>query len=364
MVSWKRTVALFAFFAGAVACGSSDPSDGGSPQGDGGAGGSAESGGTTSGGGSLGGASSSGGETAAAGGELAGGGTGGVPAIPCAALSPEGCLRGLYLSLDTDHVGQITFADEDLIYAHVLGDEAKEQHLLDFIGAQGITSLSLYNLNVILADEGKSSQLADFMGRARAAGVSRIEAIGAEYTFAWDDIFEFHQNLVPFDGFLTEIEFWQEDATFEEFIDTLNYVRSLSFRPTLSGEAPTLSAYVGWPDAAEVEAMAPLLDRVLVHLYVDTAPQAYSYGSERFALFAAANEKLGTTVEVLPIFSSEDAKYAAGSEFFMGEWLGENGLAAAETQFLEDFAAADWGPELTLLGHQYYSYFFLDKYLP
>jgi hypothetical protein len=102
----------------------------------------------------------------------------------------------------------------------------------------------------------------------------------------------------------------------------------------------------------------------LVHLYVDTAPQAYPYGAERFALFAAANSKLGTAVQVLPIFSAEDTQYAAGAEFFMGEWLGENGLAAAESQFLDHFAAAGWGPELTLLGHQYYSYFFVDKYLP
>jgi hypothetical protein len=258
----------------------------------------------------------------------------------------------------TDHIGQVTFTGDDLIYSQILGDPQKEQHLLDFIVAQQIDSLSLYNLNVILNDEGLSTALESFMDRARGAGVLRIEAIGAEGTAIWDDINAFHRERAPFDGLVTELEFWAGAVTFDEFTGTLEYARSLDW----GQQVPTLTAYLGWPDAEEVSAMAPLLDRVYVHVYVDTAQQAYPYGEERFQMFAAANQELGTNVEVWPIFSAEDTDWAAGAEHFMGEWLQTNGVAAAETQFLADWQAADL-QNVGLGGHQYYEYFFLDKYL-
>ena len=48
----------------------------------------------------------------------------------------------------------------------------------------------------------------------------------------------------------------------------------------------------------------------------------------------------------------------------MGEWLKDNGVAAAEAQFLSDYEAAGMNEKITLGGYQYYEYFFLSKYLP
>jgi hypothetical protein len=131
----------------------------------------------------------------------------------------------------------------------------------------------------------------------------------------------------------------------------------------VSGTKPSVIAYVGWPTQQQVDLMAPWLDRVYVHVYVDTAPQAYTYGAERFSFFAAANRSLGTKIDVWPIYSAEDTAWAAGSEFFMGEWLRDNGLTAAEAEFMSGWQAANWGTEIVVSGHQYYEYFFLTKYL-
>jgi len=109
--------------------------------------------------------------------------------------------------------------------------------------------------------------------------------------------------------------------------------------------------------------MVPLLNHVYVHCYVDTAAQAYPFGAQRFGYFATANNNLGTHTKVLPIFSAEDTQYSAGGEYFMGEWLRDNCLPAAENQFYRDFEAANWGTKLQIGGVVYYDYYFTSKYV-
>jgi len=285
------------------------------------------------------------------------------PKGDCGTANLLGCYRGMYLSLYTDGTGQIEFGGETEEHRFILGDAGKEEIVLDFIEANRIESLALYNMGTILDDERLQLALASFMTRAREAGVLRIEAISATSTNTWDQIAEFHDAHAPFDGFVTEIEFWNDGATFDEFIGILEYVRA---KPLVapSGEAPTLSVYVGWLEPSEVEAMLPLIDRAYVHVYVDEAPQAFGYGEERFEMFADANEAQGLDVEIWPIFSAEDHEWAAGSETFMGEWLMANGLDDAELTLLGDFEAAPVYERIEISGFQYFSYFFLERYLP
>lgn len=269
----------------------------------------------------------------------------------------------MYLSLYTDHTGQIDFGGETEEHRFILGDAAKEQIVLDFIMANRIESLALYDMGTILDDADLRVALASFMTQAREAGVLRIEAISATSTNTWDRIADFHETQAPFDGFVTEIEFWNGGATFDEFIGILEYVRAMPLVAP-SGEAPTLSVYVGWLEPSEVEAMLPLIDRAYVHVYVDEAPTAFGYGEERFELFADANEAQGLAVEIWPIFSAEDHEWSAGAETFMGEWLTANGLDAAELALLGDFEAAPVYERIEITGHQYFSHFFLERYLP
>lgn len=342
----------------------------------GGAGGTASLGGAagdvagSAGSGEIGGAAGSGGfageggASGASAGPVGPAGAGGGGELACSSSTRAGCRRGLYLSAYSSQIGQVMLTGDQSAYAEILGDEQKEASLLQFIELHGFDSIALYNLNVILADEDLSTALQSFMARARDAGVERIEAIGAEGSGPWDAIHEFHEERAPFDGLVTEIEFWAGSVSFDDFIDTLEYVRSLTFRDTESGAAPTLTAYVGWPTAEQVEAMLPLLDRLYVHAYVKNGELAHGYVAERFQAVHAANQKLGTNVEVRPIFSAEGEAWAAGDEHFMGEWLAEHGLAAAESALLGDFEASSLAGELELDGYQYYEYFFLQQYLP
>lgn len=281
----------------------------------------------------------------------------------CGTANLTGCYRGMYLSLYTDHTGQIVFGGDTEQHRFILGDADKEQLVLDFIVAHRIESLALYDLATIFDDATLAPPLASFMDRARAAGVLRIEAIGSTATNTWDRIAEFHDSHAAFDGFVTEIEFWNGGATFDEFISILEYVRAMPLLAP-SGQPPTLSVYVGWIDQAQVDAMLPLIDRAYVHVYVDTAPAAFGYGEARFEMFADANEAQRRQVEIWPLFSAEDHMWSAGSETFMGEWLTDNGLDAAELTLLEAFEAAPVYGRIELTGHQYFSYTFLERYLP
>jgi hypothetical protein len=290
-------------------------------------------------------------------------GAGGAPpAARCESLTPEACWRGLYLSPYTDHGGQVTFTGETAQHLYILDDAQKRELVLDFIEAQRINSLSLYDLATILEDADLKAALVSFVEQARLRGVVEVNAIGSLSKPAWDAIATTQTESQLFDGLVTEIEFWNGSATFEEFQDIAAYVRTLSMK-TPDGASMPLAAYIGRPTPEQVGPLLSLVDRVFVHVYVKSAELAYGYGQERFAAIAGANTAFGTGVEVRPIFSAEGEMWAAGDEHFMGEWLSTHSLGEAETTFI-----AAWenepGALPALTGFQYYDYFFLERYLP
>jgi hypothetical protein len=290
-------------------------------------------------------------------------GAGGAPpAASCDSATPEACWRGLYLSPYTDHSGQVTFAGETAQHLYILDDAQKRELVLDFIEDQSINSLALYDLATILEDADLKAALVSFVEQARLRGVVEVNAIGSLSKPAWDAIATTQTESPLFDGLVTEIEFWNASATFEEFQDIAAYVRTLNMK-TPDGAPMPLAAYIGRPTPEQVAPLLSLVDRVFVHVYVKSAELAYGYGQERFAAIAEANTALGTDVEVRPIFSAEGEMWAAGDEHFMGEWLSTHSLGEAETTFI-----AAWGNEPgalpPLTGFQYYDYFFLEQYLP
>jgi len=289
-------------------------------------------------------------------------GEGGAPPIlSCDSATPEACWRGLYLSPYTDHSGQITFAGETAQHLYILDDAQKREQVLDFIEEQGISSLSLYDLATILEDADLKAELVSFVEQARLRGVVEVNAIGSLSKPAWDAIATTQAESRIFDGLVTEIEFWNASATFEELEDIAAYVRTLGMK-TPSGREMPLAVYIGRPTPEQLAPLLALADRVFVHVYVKSADLAYGYGQERFAALAEANMALGSEVEVRPIFSAEGETWAAGDEHFMGEWLSTHSLGEAESTFI-----AAWENETVALpaltGFQYYDYFFLERYL-
>jgi hypothetical protein len=274
-------------------------------------------------------------------------------------------MRGMYVSLYTDHIGSLVFdadpAGSTEKFRHILGDASKEDALLAYALAHEIRSLSLYNLYPILGDATLREQLAAFMARARGQGIMRFDAIGDTALAGWDRIAAFHADGARFDGLVTEIEFWNASATRDQLLSTLQYVRGLALQ-TPSGQPLPLAVYAGWFDGEDAAIIAPLIDRMYVHAYVNSAELAFGYVADRMALLEAENQAQGLSVEVWPIFSAEDTDWAAGSEYFMGEWLSAHSLDEAELTMLSAYEGSDLSIPVT--GHQYYEYFFLERYVP
>ncbi len=280
----------------------------------------------------------------------------------CSSVQLAGCERGMYVGLDATGVGRISFDSATQHHRHILGDEANEERLLSFAAQHGVRALTLYNLISILADEAKAKQLAAFMAKARGRGIRKIEAVGGASSGFWQQLAAFHQNNARFDGLVTEIEFWNDSASFETFLERLEAIRALDLRRA-DGEALPLAAYVGWFDAQQADLFIPKVDRVLIHAYVKNPKTAWRYVSQRARFIDAANQAHGAKVEIAPIFSAEGTEWAAGSEQFMGDWLAAGGsLEEAEHTFLLD-RESESALQLRTSRMQYYSYFFLDRYL-
>ena len=96
----------------------------------------------------------------------------------------------------------------------------------------------------------------------------------------------------------------------------------------------------------------------------DTLPPLKVTPGQKFKADVRRLAAAGKSMTMIPIFSAEDTEHAAGAEHFMGEWLRDSGVAAAESAFLGDFAADPASASVTLGGFQYYEYYFLDQYLP
>ena len=241
-------------------------------------------------------------------------------------------------------------------FENILGDAELEDKLLSTANSYSIDYLALYGLHLV--DMGP--RLANFIAKAKNEyGIKEIGAVGGVNTDFFDDIAEFNQLYTyHFDVLNLEFEYWNKekypDRPFDEFMSILEHMRTIANNQGLKTEV-----YLGWPNQSEAQQIGPLVDRVLLHAYVDKPEQAYNYSRERLQLFAS-NQRL---IEIWPIFSLEDE--------FMGPWMENHSFADAESIYLEDYRNEheDWITYISIGGFQWFKYSLIDHevfsvYLP
>ena len=267
--------------------------------------------------------------------------------------------RALYVSLKTESIGKIVL-DKQAIYSNILDDKNKQNLLINYLVSNKFNTISMYDLDKILSSKEDTDKLNIFIDLARANGIVNIEAIGALSKSSWDKINYFHNNSRKFNALLTEIEFWNKEVNFDDYIGTLNYIKSLKWKK-VNNRTPELVSYLGWFTAEQSDAFVPLLDRVNLHCYVKSGDLAYSYCDERMKVIALSSIKFNKVTKIRPIFSAESNMYSAGSEVFMGDWLKENSIYLAENMFLSKFKKQFfYKNNLQMNGFQYYEYLFLS----
>lgn len=241
----------------------------------------------------------------------------------------------------------------------VLASNNATEKLLAFIQAHHITKLTLYDLHTLLP--ASSTAISNFIYNAKQLGVTSVGAAGGSEA-DFDRIMTYQntsQYANKFDTLYLEYEYWNNDQSFTYFLSVLDYM------DTVGGTMP-VETYLGWPDSTDYAAIASRVDNLFLHCYVTDPNNALSYCQSRLDAFGS----LGGELNVWPIFSAEwrpastcdNPPWPAESLCFMGQWLTQNGISAAETIFEDDYNALEtnWKSGINLAGFYYFAYSFLD----
>lgn len=256
-------------------------------------------------------------------------------------------MRGMYVSLQATHIGQYALPE---VKQNILGNPAKELALMKTLVGHNITSISIYDLNSIFAN-GMQEQLSNFIQYGILNGINRINAvIGGTNQITQVLAYNSKYSINKFTGLLSEFEFWNGLGTLAEFCSLLTSMKKTGL---------PVGAYLGWlnrqPQMTENQVaaqIAPLIDRLYLHCYVQDPHTAFQYAKTRVNAFLSVNKAL----EFVPMYSVEGPSYSAGSDLGMGPWLIQNSMTLAEDLFRTPYQAAYPYSYLTLKGFQYFEY--------
>ena len=223
-------------------------------------------------------------------------------------------------------------------FENILGSVSVENTLLAFAQNNSFDYLALYGLHLV----SMGNNLSNFIAKAKNTyEIKEVGACGENNSF-FDNVAQFNTNYSNhFDVLNLELEYWNGAASFSEFLNTLQHMRTLADNQGLK-----IEAYLGWPTQSEAQQIEPLVDRVLLHAYVQSPENTYNYTRTRLEYFAS-NQQL---IEIWPIFSAEDS--------FMGPWLDSHSLSEAESLYLDDYDSetAPWITYISIGGFQWFTY--------
>ena len=273
---------------------------------------------------------------------------------------------------------RILYVDE---FYHILGNEEKENNLLDFTVKNGFDKIILYDLHKInrdypLADSKKNNILARFIFKAKINyGLEGVGGSGESADFFITAIHAYNMSRInPIERFNTynlEYEYWKKEAsenggyycenylrrngkscnrknTFEFFINSLAIMKDLASK---NSHKVTVEAYVGEYFRHEIKKIAKYVDRLLVHVYVNNPNSGYNFANKRLEYLT----EVAKMPKISIIYSSEI--------LFMGGWLKYNSLKKAENIFIDSMMKRnkDLFRKINFTNFTYYNYNELAK---
>jgi hypothetical protein len=270
--------------------------------------------------------------------------------------------RGMYVSLYATNIGALWFNNGDpklVQFENILGNTAKEEEVLDFFKKFHINAFSSYDLHKILPFAGLSTSLRSFIARARAVGVEKVEAVVA-INSDFDNVLAYQTGCASdaerFDGSVMEVEFWHTHNTSLVTVP-LTYGRGLGLMGR-GGATFYYGVYVGWVNATEIGAIAPLTDYMFPHCYMTDYTLCFDYNKVRITDLIAT----GQPTKVIAIPSAEGTAYTGGSPF-LGDWLGaKNSVIDIEAPYRTKYNAFFPAESARFSGFQWYEYVFAKVY--
>ncbi len=266
----------------------------------------------------------------------------------------------------------------------ILGNQLKEDSLLQFAENNGFNYLTLYEVHLVhnanpLTNVSSSQTFANFISKAKTQfGINQIGVAAENYWFFSNVIAIYNQQHTALtekvDVYNFEFEFWiptsvesgayycstylQPNAltcdtagAFQFYKKNLHQIDSLA-----NANGQLSEAYFGFFNAGQGNQIVQTgVDRVLLSIYLPTsnysASYQYNYVKPRLQNLATSQ----TEIKVLPIYSAEPS--------FMQSWVDTN-------PFFEPFSTlsnslqsetASWKNYIDLEGIQWFAYSFMPK---
>lgn len=280
-----------------------------------------------------------------------------------------------------------SYSSERMLYVDqfysILGDEEKENQLLNFTVTNGFNKIILYDLHKVnrdypLANANKNGILARFIYKAKKTfGIKEVGGSGESAEFFKKAIHAYNTSRKnvseKFDSYNLEYEYWKQDeskdggyycenylkndgkscdrnGTFAFFIKSLKEMRVLAKK---NSHTVKVEAYVGKYNRNEIHEISKYVDRLLIHVYVKSPRSGFNYAFKRLEYLAEVKKQPKVSI----IYSSET--------LFMGGWLKFNSLKNGEKIFIDTMKnrSSRLLSKLNFTDFTYYNYNELSKSL-
>ncbi|WP_439130525.1 hypothetical protein [Polaribacter sp.] len=273
---------------------------------------------------------------------------------------------------------RILYVDQ---FYDILGNDEKENNLLDFTVKNGFDKIILYDLHKInrdypLADLNTNDILARFIFKAKINyGLAGVGGSGESADFFIKAIHAYNMSRINpverFDTYNLEYEYWKKSPSENGGYYCINYLKktgqscnrknsfkffinSLAVMKKLAKENShkvTVEAYVGKYYKHEIKKIANYVDRLLIHVYVENPKHGFNFANKRLEYLSEVKNMPKTSI----IYSSEI--------LFMGGWLKYNSLKKGENIFIDSLKKNNKGllRKIKFTDFTYYNYNYLAK---
>jgi hypothetical protein len=253
-----------------------------------------------------------------------------------------------------------------------MGDTLREKQILTYAQANQFNYLTLYGLHGLTWNAATHQAVAGFIHRAKDIyGIHQVGAAGENFNFFANRIIPYNVSRTnpkeKFDVLNYEFEFWIQSRITTTYApvylipngftaDTagafafshaqFKKIDSLCTRYGLTSEI-----YLGWPTRGQMQKIASVADRILLHAYRKNDIDVYQYSKARLEDIASVKTKCN----VLPIFSSEPD--------FMAAYLSTNSINKPYSVYKDHYLSESGLIKsfIELKGFQWFVYSFMPN---
>ena len=238
---------------------------------------------------------------------------------------------------------------------YIVGDQGKENALLQWCQYNNFTTVTCYDLYTLLASSAGYPKVAAFIRKARTQyGITTVTACMGSASAFTTIINNYNASrtdaLEKFDYANLELEWWNKAATFKSYLKELQGINA--WGDAQKAPVPT-ETYIGWfqnPTGQELTQATGIVtntDRVLVHDY-QTTP-TFSYMQSRLQWLGKAAKAQNKIQKVIFLFSAETT--------FSFNYFVNNSFDNTYIKVLSEYQAASFtGKEnLEIIGYQIFA---------